>query len=133
MEDNKSKATVELLRETLLQDIHLQEQVRNLFRKIIKRLSIIFIAMSISVLIGIIIIIYIVVQPGSATGVAMKQVEELNKDLMTESKFIQFEREDVATARKQLDGMLKVQDSIKRQQDSAEEFIFNYNLKKALK
>lgn len=100
--------TLEGIRETLLKEVLLQEGVRTLFKKIIRRLSFIYVSAGILLLMGIGLIIYMLNQPVSS----MKQVQEMQKNIIEQRKFIERDRQDVAKARAQLIEGIKIQDSL---------------------
>lgn len=113
MQGSKPHIVTEL-RETLLTDIKLQgelkvmqEAIFSLFNKILRRLSVIFLTMSATLILGIIYIIYIVKQPISKTEMAMKQVEEMSYNIVMQRKFIEMNRDDINL-------LMKLRDSISK-------------------
>ncbi len=100
MDELKKPTTVEHIRDTLLMDIKLQEEVRLLFRRILKRLTRIYIGVAILMIsvfiLGTSLIIYI-----------------LNQRTIIESNKI-----NITKTRKQLNSVIQTQDSIQLLQDS---------------
>lgn len=113
MQGSKPHIVTEL-RETLLTDIKLQgelkvmqEAIFSLFNKILRRLSVIFLTMSATLILGIIYIIYIVKQPISKTEAAMRQVQEMSYNIVMQRKFIEMNRDDINL-------LMKLRDSISK-------------------
>lgn len=124
--------TVEHIRDTLLMDIKLQEEVRALFNKILHRLSFIYISVGVLLLISIGIVIYMINLPVSAANIAMKQVQELQKNIIIQRTFVQMDRRDAAEARLQLTHLINLQDSLQHFQDSVLNKKLIKEIKKAL-
>jgi hypothetical protein len=105
---------VEELKRTLLKDIELQEQLRKTYKLILRRVSTIYIALAVIAISLMSSVIYLLTRPAPATEVSIKTVDDWNKIIMAQRKFIQYDREDIATAREQLMTLLKIQDSLKK-------------------
>lgn len=117
------------LRRTLLNHIESNERVLAKFNRIMNWLFIIFIALSLTTLTGIAFLIYTVTRPASATGVAMKQVQQLSETVTLQRKLNERDRQDIAKARDQIGPVLRFQDSVNRRKDS----IINAQYKKSIK
>lgn len=103
---------VEELKNTLLKDIELQEQVRILWRKIIRRLTIIFAALAIITIAMMSFIIYYITQPAPASDIVVKSIQDWNRIIQTQRQFIKYDRDDIAIARKELIERMRRLDSI---------------------
>lgn len=90
---------VEELRKTLLKDIQLQEKVLSLFKKIIRRLTIIFITMAISLCAGVGYIIYVV----SKMDYANLQVRDINYNLILQKKIIDLNNSKIDSQKMYID------------------------------
>lgn len=124
--------TLEGIRETLLKEVNVQEEVRALFNKILHRLSFIYISVGVLLLLSIGIVIYMINLPMSSVNLAMKQVEELQKNIIIQRTFVQMDRRDAAEARLQLTHLINLQDSLQHFQDSVLNKKLIKEIKKAL-
>lgn len=102
------------LKQLLLDQIMIQGKGNILFKKILRRISIIYFSLSAVILIGIMFIIYIVSKPDSRANIAIKQMDALNTRISVQRQFIEIDRQDLEKTRKEVDKLIKVQDSLKK-------------------
>ncbi|HEY8690572.1 MAG TPA: hypothetical protein VIM07_15150 [Chitinophagaceae bacterium] len=106
--------TIEHLKETLLLQIKSQEQVKVLFKKILTRITIIYISISVAILIGVMFIIYTLNKPESIAKNALREMEALNTRISIQREFIEMDRNDLEHTRQDVNNLIKIQDSLKR-------------------
>ena len=128
MEQSKEDI-VEKLRVELRAYIKSNETVLGQFRKILQRLSVISIFMSLATMIGVFFLIYTVTKPDNASVIAVKQLERLSNNFLQQGKINGIDRRDIAKARDQIIPVIKMQDSLIKVQDS----IIDKRYKKAIK
>lgn len=90
-EDNTN--TIIHLKEILLEQIKGQERVQLLFKKILRRITIVTIGLSFSILGGIIFIIYTENKPQSAINKALKSIEGLETRIRLQRTYINMNTE----------------------------------------
>lgn len=95
-----------------------QHQTIQLFRKILRRLTFIFICLSLSIVMWFFVITHFINVRVSANTAALKNINELNKNVLLQRRFNEMDRIDISNARKELAPVLRMIDSTKHVQDS---------------
>lgn len=111
MDQDETATTHAHLKQLLLQQIKSQEKTQEILKEIFRRISLIYIILSAVIIIGIMFLIYVNNQPGSKANVALKEVESLNTRISLQRQYIEIDRKDLETVRKEFQ---ELRDSVKR-------------------
>lgn len=122
MENNSIVAE---LRNTLQQNLkHTKELVTEqqktfiLFQRILKRFTVLFILFAVCIVVGIFTLSNFINSRVATNTQALKNINELNHNVLLQRRFNQIDREDIANARKDIAPALHIIDSTKKRQDS---------------
>lgn len=102
MTDDEKNIRMEQLRASLLKDIQLQEQVRETYRKILKRASFILACISIVLFTEMSIVVYFILKPPTASQVTLKYIQAEREQLLKERGYIQDARENIIVMMQEL-------------------------------
>lgn len=109
------------LKQIILQEIKAQEDTQSILKRIFKRITIIYIFVSVVMIIGLAIIVYLIIQPTSKTSKALKEVEKVSADIhdlntrMTmQRQYIEMDNSELGKIWENIIMLRKVQDSIKQ-------------------
>ena len=109
------------LKQIILQEIKAQEDTQSILKRIFKRITIIYIFVSVVMIIGIAIIVYLIIQPTSKTSKALKQIEVLNTDIhdlntriTMQRQYIEMDNSELGKIWENIIMLREVQDSIKQ-------------------
>lgn len=120
---------IEQLRKDLISYIKIQEEVAALYKKILKRITIITVPVALLLLMGIGFTIYTITKPLPPNEFTIKNVQDWNNSILIQRKFIEMDRQDIARAREQFMEGLRRQDSIERERDSVLDFKYRQAIK----
>lgn len=126
--ENKDKI-VEHLKQIMLTHIESNERNAALSKKVLNRLILIVIMAATSVLIGIIIVIYMLLQTENKNKIAWENIEAVNKYMIEQRNFIKEDRQDAATARAQNAETADHLNVMSKRMDS----LLNVNYKRAIR
>ena len=129
MEPENKENIVEHLKQIMLTHIHSNERAAALSKKVLNRLILIVIMAASSVLIGIVIVIYMLIQTGNKNKEAWENIKTVNKYMLEQRNFIKEDRQDAATARAQNAETADHLNVMSRRMDS----LLNVNYKRQIK
>lgn len=108
---------VEELKKPILQTIEMQEITTVIFKKILRQFTKIFVPMAVIGLGMIGIVIYLLTRPVLAEEISIDSINQWNKIIEAQRRFIQYDREDISTAREQLTTSLRYIDSVLKEKE----------------